>query len=253
MYLKNDDDIVSIIMPAYNSENYIAESIKSVLAQTYIFWELIIINDFSNDNTLLIIEKYKSNDKRIRLINNERNLGVAMSRNKGIQVANGRYIAFLDSDDIWLREKLKKQVAFMKSRNIGISFSQYRHFTSNINETGKIIDVKEKLSYGELLKGNIIGCLTVMIDRNVVNKINMPKQRHEDYITWLNILKTGLHAYGIKEDLARYRKNIKSLTGNKFKSLAWTWNVYRNSQKISLIKSMYYISFYVVKGLKKHF
>lgn len=247
------DNLVSVIMPAYNAGKYIVESINSVLNQTYSEWELLIINDNSKDNTVKIIHSYLQQDSRIKIIDLKRNMGVAVARNRGIALARGRYIAFLDSDDIWLPEKLNRQIHFMKDRRIPMSFTQYRQFIHDPREKGKLIDVLEKVNYNCLLKGNIIGCLTVMIDRNFIPQINMPNNRHEDYITWLDLLKNDIFAYGLKEDLARYRKSKNSLSGNKLKSMKWTWNVYRESQKLSFLKSFYYFSCYALRTINKHY
>lgn len=250
---KYQNNLVSIIMPMYNAEKYIASSIESVLSQTYALWELIVIDDCSSDKSLNIVKVYAKKHKKIKLLCLKKNQGVAQARNEGIKMACGRYIAFLDSDDVWLPKKLEHQIEFMYKKQAAISYTQYRQFTNNIDSCGKLIDVNEKINYQNLLKGNIIGCLTVMIDRNFVTEIHMPSERHEDYITWLNILKKNVYAYGLKQDLARYRKSLNSLSGNKFKSLLWTWNIYRRVENISLLKSIWYFSHYIINGIKKHF
>lgn len=247
------NEIVSVIMPMYNSVKFLDKSIESVLLQTYKEWELIIVDDCSEDNSKEVVNSYMRLDSRIKLISFPHNMGVAEARNIGIKAAKGRYIAFLDSDDFWLPTKLARQICFMKETKAEFSYTQYRQFIDSVEECGSLIDVDEKVTYKGLLKGNIIGCLTVMIDRYYVHIIEMPKERHEDYITWLNILKQGFCAYGIKEDLARYRKSSKSLSGNKFKSLMWTWQVYTKNQKLSLVESLYYFIHYVLKGIYKHF
>lgn len=247
------DIVVSVIMPIFNAEKYLCDSIDSVIKQTYPFWELIIIDDFSTDSSVDIVASYMKNEPRIRLICLKENAGVANARNQGIKKSCGRYIAFLDGDDIWLPEKLEHQVRFMKERNIGFSFTDYRIFKKDVNIAEKLVVAKEKVDYSYLLKGNVIGCLTVMLDRQKIKNLYMPLERHEDYITWLKILKRYKYAYGLNEDLARYRKNLNSLTSNKFKSLQWTWNVYRKSENLSLMKSSYYFCHYILKGLNKHF
>lgn len=247
------DILVSIIMPAYNAGRYIEESIQSVIHQTFKSWELIIIDDCSTDNTIQLVQQYVQRDRRIKLYRFKQNSGVALARNKGIALANGRYIAFLDSDDIWLPKKLTRQIEFMIEKQAAITYTQYRQFTHSVLEYGNIIDVSEKLNYEQLLKGNVIGCLTVMIDRKIIPDICMPVKRHEDYITWLNLLRNGNCAYGLKEDLARYRKSVNSLSGNKLKSMKWTWNVYRKSQNLSIVKASYYFCHYVLKSMRKHY
>jgi teichuronic acid biosynthesis glycosyltransferase TuaG len=248
-----EDNLISVIMPMYNSEDYIEESIQSIINQTYPLWELIIIDDKSKDKSVNIVDYYTKADARIKLVQLDINVGVAEARNRGIQLAKGRYIAFLDSDDLWLPEKLMLQLEFMRNHQAPMSYTQYCQFTDKVDRLGKLIDVEARIGYRELLKGNIIGCLTVMIDRTIVPEIHMSTQRHEDYIMWLSILKKGLYAYGLKKDLARYRKSSNSLSGNKFKSLHWTWNVYRKSEKLSFAKSFYCLCHYTLKGLRKHF
>lgn len=246
------NDLVSIITPAYNCEEYLKETIESVLQQTYPHWEMIIINDCSEDSTNEIAGAYARQDDRIKLINFPKNSGVAKARNIGVQSASGRYIAFLDSDDLWLPMKLETQVQFMQTKGAAFSYAQYRQFIGDVHNTGKLIDVHNEIKYKDLLKGNIIGCLTVIIDRNYIEEIIMPKERHEDYITWLKILKHGVTAHGLKEDVARYRKLRASLSGNKAKSALWTWRVYRDIEKLSLVRSFYYFSCYMIRGIKKH-
>ena len=149
------DDLVSIIMPAYNAEKYIEEAIESVLKQTYRNWELIIVNDCSIDATEQIVKKYQEKDERIKFHSLTENHGVANARNTALQNAVGRYIAFLDSDDMWLPEKLEKQIGFMKINNYVFTYHQYRHFASR-DKVGKIVNIPLKLGYKEALKGNII-------------------------------------------------------------------------------------------------
>lgn len=247
------DDLVSIIMPAYNAEKYIAEAIESVLKQTYTNWELIIVNDCSTDATEQFAKKYQEQDERIKLRSLPENKGVANARNIAIQNAVGRYIAFLDSDDIWLPEKLEKQLDFMKINNYVFTYHQYRHFAS-IDKVGKIINIPLKLGYKDALKGNSIGCLTVCLDKSKIKPFLMPVQRHEDYITWLNVLKENeVEAYGLQSDLGRYRVDSKdSVSANKLKSAVWTWKVYRESQKLNIMQSIYYMYFYIRLGVAKH-
>ena len=246
------DDLVSIIMPAYNAEKYIEEAIQSVLKQTYTNWELIIVNDCSNDKTEQIIKKYREQDERIKVHSLSENHGVANARNIALQNAVGRYIAFLDSDDIWLHEKLEKQIDFMKVNNYVFTYHQYRHFASS-DKVGEIVKIPSQLDYKDALKGNSIGCLTVCLDKSKIKPFIMPAQRHEDYIAWLNILKENeIAAYGLQRDLGRYRVDSKdSVSTNKLKSAVWSWKVYRDSQLLSVLKSVYYMCFYITSGIKK--
>ena len=247
------DDLVSIITPAYNAAEYIAETIESVLVQTYPKWEMLIVNDCSKDNTAEIVQSYAAKDNHIKLINLKQNSGAAVARNTAIQNAKGRYIAFLDSDDIWKKEKLQKQLSFMHQNGYAFTFTAYGHFKDRKENIQNLVKVPKSLNYKQALKGNKIGCLTVMLDRMQVQNINFSKQKHEDYILWLNILKQGITAHGLNENLALYRTgNNKSISSNKLQSALWTWKVYRENQKISVLKSMYYIFFYCLNGIKKH-
>lgn len=247
------DGLVTIITPAYNAAAYISETIESVLAQTYTNWEMLIVNDCSKDNTVEIVQSYVEKDKRIKLINLKQNSGAAAARNTAIQNAKGRYIAFLDSDDLWKKEKLQKQLNFMQQNSYAFTFTGYENFKETKENIQNKVKVPQSLNYKQALKGNKIGCLTVMLDRTQIQNIHFITQKHEDYILWLNILKQGITAYGINEKLALYRTgNSKSISSNKLQSALWTWNVYRESQKLSIAKSMYYMLFYMVTGLKKH-
>lgn len=243
---------VSIITPVYNSEKFIRETIVSVLNQTYNNWEMIFIDDCSNDSSESIIKEYLNKDNRFKYIKLKKNSGVANARNIGIREAKGRFIAFLDSDDIWHKNKLETQVNYMINNNVSFCFSAYEVIDENskiINQ--KIIPSKQIISYKDILKQNVIGCLTVVIDRNSITDLEMPKIRHEDFATWIKILKSGQKAYCIDEVLASYRKTQKSLSGNKIKSALWTWYIYRKYEKISVPKSLFYFSNYAIKSLLK--
>lgn len=242
---------VCVIMPAYNSGATLGESIQSVVSQSFTDWELLVIDDCSIEELQPIVEGF--HDSRIHYIRLSENSGVAAARNRGIQEAKGRYIAFLDSDDLWLPEKLEKQLQFMEKNGYAFTYTWYQQFCHDTHDLGNIVKTKNKVNYAELLKGNDIGCLTVMLDRLQIEEIAMPAQRHEDYITWLNILKQGWTAYSLPLVLAEYRKGKETLTSNKWKSLLWTWKVYRDSQHLSLIRSGYCMAFYICNGLLKHY
>ncbi|MGL5558919.1 MAG: glycosyltransferase family 2 protein [Paraclostridium dentum] len=245
--------LVSVIIPMYNAEKYIEETILSVINQTYKNLEIIIVDDKSIDNSASIVKKFELIDKRIKHIKLNENKGVANARNIGVKASNGRFIAFIDSDDVWRKNKIEKQLDFMLSKKYGFTFTAYEY----INEKGKpinnIINVKECTDYKTLLKGNIIGCSTVMIDKNKIQEVFMPKIRHEDYITWLNILKSGECAYGLDENLGYYRKLNDSLSGNKIKAAKWTWDIYRSVECLPIHKCIYYFTCYALKNIKKHF
>lgn len=192
-------------------------------------------------------------DPRIRYIRLEKNSGVAQARNRGIQAARSQYIAFLDSDDLWLPEKLEKQLQFMQENGYAFTYTWYRQFEDDPAHPIRLVKTKSFVDYRKLLRGNDIGCLTVMIDRKQIPEIHMPSEKHEDYITWLNLLKKDYKAYSVPEDLARYRLSKHSVSGDKKKSLVWTWKMYRESQGLSIWEAVFYFMTYIIAGIKKHF
>ena len=244
--------LVSIVTPVYNSEKFISETIDSIQNQTYKRWELILVDDCSSDNSYDIISEYIKNDKRIRYIKLEKNSGAAVSRNTGIKNAKGRFIAFLDSDDIWLPEKLEKQVKYMLDKKIGFTFTSYRYMKEDGTKTNKVAKAPYKINYNGLLKNTIIGCSTVVLDRQIVGDFLMPLVRKgQDTATWLMILRNQKYAYGIEEILVDYRLVGNSLSSNKIKALKRTWNIYRSVEKINVFKSTYVFCFYVFNAIKK--
>jgi teichuronic acid biosynthesis glycosyltransferase TuaG len=245
---------VSVIMPAFNSSKYIEESILSVLNQTYKNLELIIVNDCSTDETLIKINKLKLLDKRIILINNPKNLGVVSSRNIAIEIASGTFLAFLDSDDIWLANKLERQISFMVSNNYLFSYSQYEMFKDHDPNYRKLVKVPKKLNYNQAIKWTIIGCLTVVYNSDLLGKFKMPNLRHgEDSFTWISILKTGVIAYGLQENLAKYRKLNISRSSNKFRSLIYQYENYFRFLKLGFFRSIFYTINYSIKSFIKHY
>ena len=244
--------LVSIVMPSYNSSFFIKEAIQSVLNQTYQYWELIIVDDCSQDQTYEIIENFAEIDSRIKIYALKRNVGAAEARNIALRAAKGRFIAFLDSDDTWLPEKLEIQIQFMLSRKIAFSFTSYHIINSNGNELNKVILVPEIIEYHTYLRNTIIGCLTVVIDKSKTGYFEMPniKSSH-DMALWLSIMKKGFKAYGINKVLASYRLVSSSNTANKFKAAKDVWKVYREIEKINLFFSIYYFMGYSWNALKK--
>lgn len=245
------DGLVSVITPMYNAEQYIGETIASVRNQSYENWEMIIVDDCSTDQSANIVMELMKGDERIRYYKNDTNQGVASSRNAAIEQAQGRYLAFLDSDDIWERDKLKKQIGYMRQNDIAFCHSACRVIDEAGNDTGKVRYIPGQLDYQQLLKGNCIACLTVVIDREQTEIMRMPDIPHEDYATWLGILRTGKQAYGINEVLAGYRVSSESVSGNKIKAMKWTWNIYRDYLELGMIKSMYYFGHYVINAVRK--
>jgi len=244
--------LVSIITPSYNSSKFISATIESVLAQDYSNWEMIIVDDHSKDNSNEIIAAYCKKDSRIQLIKSNNNVGAAEARNIALRVAKGKFIAFLDSDDLWLPEKLSKQINFMLKNDIAFSFTAYQPFSDNPKNTYSTIYAPTLMRYNDLLKNTIIGCLTVMIDKDKTGYFELPnKKSSHDLALWLKILRQGSNAYGLNVVLANYRIVSTSNTANKWKAAKEVWRVYRNFEKINIIKSLYFFSFYVLNALKK--
>ncbi len=248
------NNLVSIITPSHNSVKFIRGTIESVLRQTYSFWELIIINDGSVDGSDKIINEFLQNDNRIKVINLDRNHGPAYARNQGIKIAKGKYIAFLDSDDLWHEEKLKIQTEFMEKSKIKFSFTGYQKINEKGKQIGRPISAPEKLTYKDLLKSCIIGCLTVVYDQSEIGKYYMPNYlKTQDYALWLKILKDGIDAYGLDQTLAFYRIRKSSISRNKLIKAYYQWKIYRTQEKLDLVKSVLYMIHYAFHGFKKMF
>lgn len=246
--------LVSIIMPSYNSEKYLLDSINSVKNQTYQNWELLIIDDCSKDNSVLIIKEAMKQDKRIKLFENKKNEGVALTRNKGIMKSKGRFICFLDSDDLWNKDKLIKQIDFMKTRNYSFSYTNYEFTNSHGIPNNKIVNVPIKINYKQALKNTTIFTSTVMFDLNLLSKedIYMPNlRRGQDTATWWKVLKKVEYAYGLNEVLSYYRRTDNSLSSNKIVALKRTWNLYRKVERFGIITSSYYFSWYIFNAIKR--
>lgn len=243
-------DLVSVIMPAYNAELYIGSAIESILGQSYQNWELLVVNDASVDNTESIAKKIAGGDSRIRLFTNVTNMGIANSRNLALENARGRFIAFLDSDDLWLPGKLTTQLTHMVDKKASITYSGY----TRINEHGRYLGTvvpPEFVTYDDLLKSNHIGNLTGVYDCQHLGKEYFKNFKHEDYIAWLNLLKRARCAYGIPKELAQYRVYSGSTSSNKFKTLGWQWRIYRESEQLTIVKSCLFMISYIRNALLK--
>ena len=250
--MKKENDLVSIIVPVYNAERFLKETIETVLNQTYKNWELLLINDCSTDNSSVVAKNYLSD--KVKWIDMEKNGGAALSRNKGIEVSKGRYICFLDADDLWDKTKLEKQIEFMISNNCAFSFTGYEFADENGKPNGKKVHVLSKINYNQALKNTTIWTSTVMFDMNKLTKedIYMPNvRRGQDTATWWKVLKKIDYAYGLNQILSFYRRTNDSLSSNKFKALKRTWNLYRNVEHLNLVKSSYYFFWYCFNAVKR--
>ena len=247
-----NQNLVSIITPSYNSERFISDTINSVIEQTYDNWELIIVDDASYDQTPKIIKRFLSKESRIKAIFLKENIGPSEARNQAIRIAKGRFIAFLDSDDLWLPNKLDAQINYMITNSVGFSFTSYIQISEDGLNHLKDIHAPARINYNSYLKNTIIGCLTVVLDKRIVGDFEMPKIRSShDMALWLMILKQGFVAHGIDITLAKYRLVSTSNTANKLKSMYDVWRVYRDFEKLNLIFSLYNFINYIYNAIKK--
>lgn len=248
-------ETISIIVPVHNAEKYIQETIASVLEQTYEEWELILIDDCSTDNSVEVMEKIKedNSEKIIQIIKQPTNQGAAKARNKGVATSTGRYIAFLDADDIWNKNKLEKQVQFMEKKQAAFSFTGYEFADEDGVGMGKIVRVPETLNYKQALQNTTIFTTTVMFDTLKIEKqkIEMPIIKSEDTALWWKILREGHIAYGLDENYALYRRAGKTLSSNKLEALRRIWNLYRKAEKLSIAYSIYNFFFWAVRAVKR--
>lgn len=245
--------LVCVVMPAYNAAEYIKDAVLSVMAQTYKNWELLIIDDGSTDTTSEIVEKIAAEDSRISYIKNEKNMGVARTRNRGMDLCKGDYIAFLDSDDMWHPEKLKEQIKCMEENKADLSYTSY----ALVNREGEKIKedylVPKTVSFEELLKENVIGCSTVMLRGSSAQKYRFqPDFYHEDYVLWLEYLKNGHIAAGCTQVLTNWRYIPNSRSFNKWNAAKKRWHIYRRYLKLSVVKSGTLLMHYMFRALKKY-
>ena len=245
--------LVSIITPTFNSELFIEDTFNSIKSQTYSNWEWIVVDDFSSDGTCKKIENLMLLDKRIKLFQNDTNMGAAVSRNKAIENAKGRFIAFLDSDDLWSNIKLERQVSFMLKNSISLSYSAYSLITESGVDCKRIINPPEKLNYQAMLKENQIGCLTAIYDQQLLGKCYMPLiRKRQDYALWLSVLRKIPFAYKVPGELAFYRIRNESVSSSKINLLKFNYKLFREFEKLSIPHSVYYVSWNVFRKLTKN-
>ena len=244
--------MVSVIMSMYNAAEFITEAINSIIKQHYTDWELIVIDDGSTDASISIVKSFQQQDLRIRLYFSKEHSGLpATLRNLGISMAKGRYIAFLDSDDIWLPSKLAEQIPLFKYPQTAIVYSNYKKINATATKHGRTIVAPSTLDYKKMLLGNAIGNLTGIYDSAKTGTVSIRNIHHEDYAMWLSILKKGFIAQNTNTVTALYRVHHTSITSNKLKVLPWQWFIYRNIEKISFIRSCYYYCNYALKAFLK--
>lgn len=245
---------VSVITPVYNAERYLDKTLESVFAQTYKDIEIVLVDDCSKDRSAQIIATYKECHPEIVYFLQPKNMGAGVARNKALELASGQYVAFLDSDDLWLPEKTERQMQLMKKRNSPFSYSAIEM----MDEEGKIIkgkrNLKETCDYKYLLHNTIIATSSVIVDRIVLGDFRMPLRRGgQDYATWLSLLRDGTVAYGVNETLVRYRVGSNSLSSNKLKSIKQVWEIQTQDEHINKISAAFHVGCFAFNAAKKYF
>ncbi|WP_339834721.1 glycosyltransferase family 2 protein [uncultured Flavobacterium sp.] len=247
------NDLVSIITPTYNSGKYIAETIQSVQKQTHQNWEMILVDDCSSDNTIDLIKSFIANDNRIQLYQLESNSGPAVARNKGIENVSGKYMTFLDADDIWFEDFIENSIKTIHETGIHFVFSSYKRSDEELNFIHSDFIVPKKVTYTDILKSNSISCLTAFLDIETLGKKSMPLiRKRQDMGLWLQYLKEIPFAYGIQEPKAIYRIRENSLSRKKSNLLKYQWQFYREVENLTVFQSTYYMLHWMYRGFMKY-
>lgn len=249
------DGLISVIVPVYNAEKYIMETMECVAAQTYEDWELLLVEDGSSDGTAERIRRYveEKGEKRIRLIAQPSNGGAAAARNRGLAEARGRYIAYLDADDLWVPEKLERELRFLQEKDAAFVFTGYEFADEQGRGTGRIVRVPETLNYRQALSNTTIFTTTVMFDTEKIprEELQMPQVKSEDTALWFRVLRKGYTAYGLDENLVKYRRTGGTLSSNKLEAIRRIWNLYRRSEGLGVLESAYHFCFWAVRAVKR--
>ncbi|MCH5463838.1 glycosyltransferase family 2 protein [Levilactobacillus tujiorum] len=247
-----NEPLVSVIMPTFNDSRFVATAIASVLQQTYQHWELVVVNDGSTDDSLQVIEKFH-HDGRLKIINQRTNLGVSAARNAGLNVAQGEYIAFIDADDIWYRDKLEREVTLMEREQLPLVYSYYRIANEEGDVLRAITGLPSRVSYNDLLRSNSIPILTAIVKTEVLRGRQFKQVHHEDYALWLDLLRSRkITATLLPAVTAVYRVHKHSISGNKVKSAMWTWQLLRRQEKLTIMQTCKNMVYYAISGLAKH-
>ena len=250
-----NEDLISIVVPVYNASAYLADTILSVKSQTYHNWELILVDDGSTDDSLSIMREMardiNRDRERIKILELPGNQKAARARNRGVAEASGRYLAFLDADDLWDPAKLERQLALMKELDCAFSFTGYEFADEDGIGVQKIVHVPEKINYRKAVKNTTIFTSTVMFDLEKLSKedIEMPPVPSEDTATWWKVLKKIPYAYGLDEDLTLYRRGGNTLSSNKLEAVRRTWNLYRNVEHFGPVKSSFCFISYLIHAI----
>lgn len=246
---------VSIITAVYNAAPYLADTLNSVAAQTIGDWEHLIVDDASTDGSAAIAGRYSARDPRFVLIEQRQNAGALTARNRGLELARGRFVAFLDADDLWLPEKLACQLAFMEETGASISHTAYRRMSADGGGIGPLILPPRRLTYSDLLKNTAIAMSAGMLDTAQLGQLTIPLGGHRsmrsDLRFWLNALRGGAVAHGLPEDLMRYRVVPGSLSRNPLRSAYWVWHAYRQGEGLGRIAAAWNLSHYAARALRR--
>lgn len=243
---------MSIVTPAYNAEPFIGDTIASVQTQTFVDWEMLIVDDCSADRTGVLVERIGEADSRVRLIKLKKNSGPAMARQAALESARGRFIAFIDSDDLWLPQKLERQLAFMQSRRAALSFTAFRRISIDGAVIGRMIHVPDRLTYEQLLGNTAIATSTAIIDREMTGPLRMVKTYYDDFALWLEITRRGFAAFGLDEDLMRYRVVGGSVSRRKGRSAMMVWRTYREVERLGMARASWSFARYALNALRKY-
>jgi teichuronic acid biosynthesis glycosyltransferase TuaG len=246
------DDLVSIVMPAYNAAATIERSIVSVQDQDHRQWELLVVDDCSRDNTREIVSRVASQDARVRYIRQERNSGSGAARARALKEARGRYLAFLDADDLWLPGKLTRQLQCLTQSQSGFCFTAYRRFSDDPTSPGRMIPVPAQLAYREALGNTAIATSTVLLDRSRVARIEIRDVYHDDLVLWLSIMRQGVVAHGLDEDWVRYRVARGSKSHNRMRMARMVWHTYREVEGMGIAHSAWCFVQYATRAWLKH-
>mgnify|MGYP001073378643 FL=1 len=249
------NETVSIIVPVYNAEKYIVETMEHVVAQTYEDWELLLVVDGRGDDCARVIREYQKStgEKRLRLMVNEENMGAARSRNRGLLAARGRYIAYVDADDLWRPEKLERQLQYMREKQAAFVFTGYEFADEEGAGTGRVVHVPSRLTYREALKNTTIFTSTVMFDTQRIPRemLEMPEIKSEDTALWWKVLREGHTAWGLDQNLVLYRRPRQSLSSNKLEAVRRIWNLYRRAEGLSVPYSLYNFCFWAWRAVMR--
>lgn len=244
---------VSIVMASYNSQEYVSAAIESVQAQSYTDWELFVIDDSSTDGTTGVVQSYVSADSRIELLVNDSNMGPGHTRNRGIEKAEGRFLTFIDSDDLWEPTFLETSVRTIIDSGCPFVFASYNRCDEELSPVMEPFIVPGRVTYKDLLHSCPISCLTAVLDIGQIGKYFMPPiRKRQDYVLWLTILKDIPEAKGIRDVLATYRMRKGSVSRNKVKAMYYIWRVYREHERFNVFKSTYLLGVYAINGLVKY-